>query len=206
MNPHNYPPQPYPCYNCQLYPYPYPSPLFAPQNPLYYPHLFPPAFPFPGPGAAKRGEMGLQLSPTEESPRRAKSGKSRHFKLRTGPWTAHEHKLFLEAMKKYGNDWPAVVAYVGTRSAPQVRSHAQKHYKRLRKSAIAKVKRDPEKQKAVFVITQEYRHHNKVYKVSQKIEDKKGTTSGAHQQKDVEEVLNWEGGLGQSKNVEGCTQ
>lgn len=150
--------------------------------------------------------MGVQLSPTGLSPRKTRPGKSRHFTLRTGPWTAHEHKLFLEAMKKYGNDWPAVVAYVGTRSAPQVRSHAQKHYKRLRKSAIAKVKRDPEKQKAIFVITQEYRHHNKVYKVSQKIEDKKGTASGAQQQKGIEVALNWKEESGQSKHAEGCTQ
>lgn len=204
MNSQNYTPQPFPLYGCQIVPFVFPSPLFPPQSNYYYPPVFPPNVPMQTPNAMKQGENTVQLSPMEPSQARSTKGeKRRHLSLRTGPWTAHEHKLFLDAMKKHGNNWPAVVECVGTRSAPQVRSHAQKHYKRLRKSAIAKIKRDPEKRKAVFVITQEYRHHNRVYKVAQKIEDKKMGSGGYYA---GAPMLAGQISINQGKGIEGCTQ
>jgi len=181
MNPSTYPSHSYPFYGYQVVPLGFPPPLFVPQ---YYSHPYPPILPSSSPNVMKGDENGLQLSSTEQNQKRS-SKQSKHHKphTRTGPWTVHEHKLFLEAMKKYGNDWPAVVAYVGTRSAPQVRSHAQKHYKRLRKSAIAKIKKDPRKKKAVFVITQEYRHHNRIYRAGHKAEEKKVFPANTYLQK-----------------------
>lgn len=47
-------------------------------------------------------------------------------------WTAEEHQRFLEAIKKYGDkDVKAIAAYVGSRSATQVRTHGQKYNLRL---------------------------------------------------------------------------
>lgn len=199
-----YTPQPFPFYGCQIVPFVFPSPLFPPQANYYYPPVFPPNIPPQTPNTVKRGENTVQLSPVEPSqPRATKENKRRQLSLRTGPWTTHEHRLFLDAMNKYGNNWPAVVECVGTRSAPQVRSHAQKHYKRLRKSAIAKLKKDPEKKKAVFVITQEYRHHNRVCKAAQKIEDK-GVGLGGYYP--GVPTLAGQISISQGKGIEGCTQ
>lgn len=43
-----------------------------------------------------------------------------------GRWASDEQKLFLAAVKMYGKDWKKVAKLVGTRTANQVRSHAQK--------------------------------------------------------------------------------
>eukprot|EP00826_Nyctotherus_ovalis_P066299 TRINITY_DN9788_c0_g2_i3.p1 TRINITY_DN9788_c0_g2~~TRINITY_DN9788_c0_g2_i3.p1 ORF type:complete len:291 (+),score=39.87 TRINITY_DN9788_c0_g2_i3:283-1155(+) len=43
-----------------------------------------------------------------------------------GRWTKEEKLRFIEAIEKYGKNWKKVGAYVGTRSATQIRSHAQK--------------------------------------------------------------------------------
>ena len=48
--------------------------------------------------------------------------------LNSGRWTNEECKRFEEALKKFGRRWKKVEAYVGTRSATQIRSHAQKYF------------------------------------------------------------------------------
>lgn len=51
-------------------------------------------------------------------------------------WTPEEHKLFLEALNKYGHkDLRAISAYVGTRNMTQVRTHSQKYFMRLMREA-----------------------------------------------------------------------
>lgn len=45
-----------------------------------------------------------------------------------GRWTKQEKLRFTEAIEKYGKNWKKVGAYVGTRSATQIRSHAQKFF------------------------------------------------------------------------------
>jgi len=45
-----------------------------------------------------------------------------------GRWTKSEHKLFVEALNKYGKNWNKVANHVKTRNATQVRSHAQKYF------------------------------------------------------------------------------
>ena len=54
----------------------------------------------------------------------------------SGRWTDEEHKRFLEAEKLYGKDWKLIENYIGTRTAAQTRSHAQKYYRTLNRHKI----------------------------------------------------------------------
>ena len=51
-----------------------------------------------------------------------------------GRWTDEEHELFERALQIYGKKWKKIEAVVGTRTATQIRSHAQKHFLRLKKT------------------------------------------------------------------------
>ena len=53
-----------------------------------------------------------------------------------GKWKNDEHQRFIEGVKKYGNDWSLVQKYVRTRTIIQIRSHAQKFMKKLKKLKI----------------------------------------------------------------------
>ena len=53
-------------------------------------------------------------------------------KVSIGRWHLGEHKRFLEAIIKFGNDWKKVEKYIGTRTSSQARSHAQKFFIKLK--------------------------------------------------------------------------
>ena len=53
-------------------------------------------------------------------------------KFAIGRWHSSEHKRFLEAIIKYGNDWKKVENHIGTRTSSQARSHAQKFFIKLK--------------------------------------------------------------------------
>ena len=53
-------------------------------------------------------------------------------KFSSGRWHLSEHKKFLEAIIKFGNDWKKVEKYIGTRTSSQARSHAQKFFIKLK--------------------------------------------------------------------------
>ena len=53
-------------------------------------------------------------------------------KFSIGRWHLGEHKRFLEAIIKFGNDWKKVEKYIGTRTSSQARSHAQKFFIKLK--------------------------------------------------------------------------
>lgn len=46
-------------------------------------------------------------------------------------WSAEEHDRMIEGLHRYQRDWAKVTEFVGTRSAAQVRSHAQKYFDRV---------------------------------------------------------------------------
>jgi len=80
--------------------------------------------------------------------------------MRFGRWDAAEHRRFLEAMEKYGNSWKLVCEYIKTRTADQIRSHAQKYYEGIKSRLIKEMKEDPEQKRAIFVVTREYWNTN----------------------------------------------
>ncbi len=49
----------------------------------------------------------------------------------TGQWLDTEHKIFIEAVQIFGNNWRKLSLYVKTRSASQIRSHTQKFIKKV---------------------------------------------------------------------------
>ncbi len=59
-----------------------------------------------------------------------------NIKYSCGRWKEDEHKRFIEAIIKYGNDWKQVQKYVRTRSSTQARSHAQKFFVKIKKAKI----------------------------------------------------------------------
>lgn len=65
-----------------------------------------------------------------------KSNKERDYNK--GRWEPEEHKRFVEAIFKFGNEWKSVQKYVGTRSSTQARSHAQKFLVKMNRANILK--------------------------------------------------------------------
>ncbi|XP_047334743.1 protein LATE ELONGATED HYPOCOTYL-like [Impatiens glandulifera] len=53
-------------------------------------------------------------------------------------WTEEEHNRFIEALKLYGRAWQRIEEHIGTKTAIQIRSHAQKFFTKLEKEGLAK--------------------------------------------------------------------
>jgi len=56
-----------------------------------------------------------------------------HKEYNIGYWSAEEHELFVDGLKKYGKDWRKIAVVVGTRSMKQVGTHATHYFQQLEK-------------------------------------------------------------------------
>lgn len=52
-------------------------------------------------------------------------------------WTEEEHLKFLEALKLYGRAWRRIEEHIGTKTAVQIRSHAQKFFSKIERDVTA---------------------------------------------------------------------
>ena len=70
---------------------------------------------------------------------------ARRAENNTGPWTAEEHRLFLQGLERHGKRWAEIVsltassyrllaAHVKSRTHVQIRSHAINYFKRMAKA------------------------------------------------------------------------
>jgi len=46
-------------------------------------------------------------------------------------WTDEEHEKFLDALKRFGRAWRRIEEHIGTKTAVQIRSHAQKFFSKI---------------------------------------------------------------------------
>jgi SHAQKYF class myb-like DNA-binding protein len=51
----------------------------------------------------------------------------------SGRWTEEEQSAFIEGLGKYGKNWKKISQLVKTRSLTQIRTHAQKFFKKVAK-------------------------------------------------------------------------
>ena len=64
--------------------------------------------------------------------RNAANYRTEQPKTQSRYWTPDEHQRFLEALQEFGpKDVRSIATYVGSRNATQVRTHAQKYWKRI---------------------------------------------------------------------------
>ena len=78
-------------------------------------------------------EENLNILYNNNTPiKKQKISNNKNSKYSSGRWNLEEHKKFIEAIIKYGNDWKEVQKYIGTRSSSQARSHAQKFFIKLK--------------------------------------------------------------------------
>ncbi|KAG2568306.1 uncharacterized protein LOC120680713 isoform X1 [Panicum virgatum] len=74
------------------------------------------------------------LKRTLDSPEGARAPKARKpytISKQREKWTEDEHKLFLEALQQHGRAWRRIQEHIGSKTAVQIRSHAQKFFSKV---------------------------------------------------------------------------
>ncbi|KAK9815423.1 hypothetical protein WJX72_003427 [[Myrmecia] bisecta] len=105
----------------------------------------------PGPGdsnwvsegpSAINGGLADATSPkgNGEKPQKPKVRKQYTISKQRERWTDEEHNRFLDALKLYGRAWRRIEEHIGTKTAVQIRSHAQKFFAKLEKEQNAGLK------------------------------------------------------------------
>jgi SHAQKYF class myb-like DNA-binding protein len=73
----------------------------------------------------------------------------------TGRWTDDEQDAFLKALKLYKNDWKQIATMLPSRTLMQIRTHAQKYFKKQAKAERQRASRDGSSAAAVGQYFQE---------------------------------------------------
>ena len=81
-------------------------------------------------GLKKASSMDSNLATLSDQ---TASGGEKETQTTWGRWTASEHEAFLTGLKIYGREWKKVATCIPTRTAAQIRSHAQKYFARVSK-------------------------------------------------------------------------
>ena len=76
--------------------------------------------------------LGIKKKPTKMLKLNVRSLKQKKSVYNIGRWTEDEHRRFIEAILKYGNDWKNVQKHIRTRSSTQSRSHSQKFFLKIK--------------------------------------------------------------------------
>ena len=81
------------------------------------------------------GKKTIRFSVEKESENNKKlsSAKTLEENQNDGRWSYSEQIQFIEAISKDGTNWKKIKETITTRSLPQIRSHAQKFFKRLKR-------------------------------------------------------------------------
>jgi SHAQKYF class myb-like DNA-binding protein len=76
--------------------------------------------------------LGIKKKPTKMLKLSSRTLKQKKSVYNIGRWTEDEHRRFIEAILKYGNDWKNVQKHIRTRSSTQSRSHSQKFFLKIK--------------------------------------------------------------------------
>ena len=80
----------------------------------------------------KNSYFNIEEIKSTKIPHKNNNHREKRCSLNEGRWSFEEHIKFIEALVDYGKNWKDVQKYVGTRSAAQARSHAQKFLLKLK--------------------------------------------------------------------------